>query len=232
MDYRVKINIRNNRILKAIEEKGYRSTRQFCMSNGLGYQRVVEIINGRKKPLKENGTLSKCVINLLDQLNLNIENAFTERQLQGFKKHSFQMEMSESQLASISSAPTKNAELSLMEKDVNKVLNTLMTETLKPREEKIIRGYYFENKNTEDSAKEFGITRARVDQIIKKSLFKLSSSYKKFNQSGIKDVFPKVGDKSVFERADNSGNLRYVIRKRRSEKQLNRKEENGQKART
>ena len=37
MDYRVKITIRNNRLLKAIEEKGYSSVKQFCLKTGMTY---------------------------------------------------------------------------------------------------------------------------------------------------------------------------------------------------
>jgi len=224
MDYRVKINIRNNRLLRAMEEKGYRSARQFCMGTGLNYSWLISLISGKIKPLRDNGTLSPHTIDLLSQLDLNLEDAFTERQLQGFKKHSFQMDMSESQMASISSLPTKNAELFLMEKDVSRVLSSIMAETLNPREEMIIRGFYFENKNTEDLAKEFSITRSRVDQIIKKGLFKISTHYKKLDQSGIKEVFPQVGNTPILERKGNSYNSRNVIRKIKVEKELRREQ--------
>jgi len=189
MDYRVKITIRNNRILKTMEEKGYPSVAAFCKKNALPYMCIVSIINGQKKPLKKNGELSSNVVYLLDLLNLNVEEAFTERQLKGFNKNSFQVEMNEKQLSSLT---TKNVELLAMEGEVHSTLKNLMIKILTPREERIVRECYLENKSILDLSKEFSISRARTDQILKKSLIKLSRHYHVLDKSGIKEVFPAV----------------------------------------
>ena len=51
-DYRLKITIRNDRLLRAIEAKGFISVRKFCVAHGLEYQRTTEIINGKMKPFE------------------------------------------------------------------------------------------------------------------------------------------------------------------------------------
>ncbi len=52
-DYRVKITIRNDRILSKIEELGYVSVLQFCKQNQLQYQHTSMIISGKVKPFLE-----------------------------------------------------------------------------------------------------------------------------------------------------------------------------------
>ena len=55
-DYRVKIQIRNDRLLSAIEGMGYDSVAKFCKKFNLEYQRTTEVIRGKLKPLNEKGT--------------------------------------------------------------------------------------------------------------------------------------------------------------------------------
>jgi len=72
-----------------MEAKGYASVAQFTKENGLQYQPTVELISGKKKPLKFNGELTRLAKEVLDRLDLDVEDAFTERQLkeEGCKIH-------------------------------------------------------------------------------------------------------------------------------------------------
>ena len=67
-DYRIKITIRNDRLLSAIEDQGFPSVAQFCAANCLDYQRITEIIRGKLKPLNQKGAPIPLVRNLLDTL--------------------------------------------------------------------------------------------------------------------------------------------------------------------
>jgi hypothetical protein len=218
MDYRVKITIRNNHILKAIEEQGYSSVSDFCRKFKLQATSVNSVIAGRYKPLLKNGKICPLVENLLDYLNLSLEEAFTEKQLGGFYKNSFQIEMKESQITSLMS-PVQNTELLAMEQDVISTLKNLMNKILSPREERLVRGYYFEKKSTAELAEEINLSSTSVDRSIKISLFKLSKHYRVLDRSGIKEVFPGVGDTPTLEIKSDYGNFRGEIRKRRKEKQ-------------
>jgi hypothetical protein len=74
----------------------------------------------------------------------------------------------------------------------------------------LIEKFYFQNKSTKELAKESNLTRTRIDQIIKKALFKLSKHYHEFDKSGITDVFPKVGNTSpLLAERRNSASLAY-----------------------
>jgi hypothetical protein len=80
-DYRVKITIRNDRILSKIEELGYVSVLQFCKQNELQYQHTSMIISGKVKPFLEKrkqGQLTSTANQLLQALDMTVEEAFTE----------------------------------------------------------------------------------------------------------------------------------------------------------
>jgi len=209
MDYRVKITIRNNRILTRMEEKGYPTIISFSKAIGIAYTQIQGVISGKTKPISKKGTIISPVKIMLDALDLSLEDAFTERQLKGFNKNSFEVTMDENQIHSITS-PVKNTELLAMEQNVHSTLKNLMIKILKPRENMLIEKFYFQNKNLKELAEESNLTRARIDQIIKKALFKLSKHYREFDKSGITDVFPKVGNTSpLLAERRNSLSLAY-----------------------
>jgi RNA polymerase sigma factor (sigma-70 family) len=209
MDYRVKITIRNNRILNRMEEKGYPTMTSFSKALGVSQNQIQGVISGKIKPISKKGTIISPVKTMLDALDLSLEDAFTERQLKGFNKNSFEVTMDENQIHSITS-PVKNTELLAMEQNIQSVLKNLMVKILKPRENMLIEKFYFQNKSLKELAKESNLTRTRIDQIIKKALFKLSKHYHEFDKSGITDVFPKVGNTSpLLAERRNSTSLAY-----------------------
>ena len=209
MDYRVKITIRNNRILNRMEEKGYPTMTSFSKALGVSQNQIQGVISGKIKPISKKGTIISPVKTMLDALDLSLEDAFTERQLKGFNKNSFEVNMDENQIHSITS-PVKNTELLAMEQNVHSTLKNLMVKILRPRENMLIEKFYFQNKSLKELAKESNLTRTRIDQIIKKALFKLSKHYHEFDKSGITDVFPKVGNTSpLLAERRNSASLAY-----------------------
>ena len=67
-DYRVKITIRNDRILSKIEELGFPSVMKFCEHTGMAYTSTNDIISGKVPPIcegKRAGELRKIVKLLL-----------------------------------------------------------------------------------------------------------------------------------------------------------------------
>ncbi len=194
-DYRIKITIRNERLLSAIESMGYTSVRKFSNAFGLGYMRVVNIVSGKIKPINNKGFVIPTVEKILDILGLNIEEAFTPRQLQGFKKHSYNFSIKEKEIESLMN-PVKNNELKLIESDVKTALENSM-KTLTPREELVIKhrhGINTEIKTLDEIAKLIGVTRERVRQIESKGIIKLRhpSRICKILEAGVKDVYTKL----------------------------------------
>ena len=108
-DYRVKIIIRNERILKLIEDQGFVSVRKFCDAHKIEYQRTTELISGKLKPVKDNGELSYVCSQVLKALGVELQDCFTPRQMAGFNKRSFEIKVKEQDLKKLIS-PTVNHE--------------------------------------------------------------------------------------------------------------------------
>lgn len=177
MDYRVKVTIRNDRILSAIEDKGFVSVLKFSQAYGLPYVRLCDIIRGSEKPINEKGEPIKIVKNLLNVLEMSMEEAFTERQLLGFKRASFEIKADESKLAQLVS-PIKNGEQRLLEKDFKSQIREIIDNNLSKRYANLLKLYFGIDKDQlsiRDIALIEGITHQRVADIIKTGIEKLKS---------------------------------------------------------
>ena len=200
-DYRVKITIRNERLLAAMEGMGYKSVAEFSRNQGLNGVKVNEIISGKKTPLDREGNPKELTKEILEILNLTIEKAFTEKQLKGFKKHTFEVKIEEEKLLQIIS-PAKNQEIKVIEQEVKSKLSEILS-TLTPREEKILRMRFGIGMNTDHTLEEVGrkffVTRDRIRQIEARALRKLKhpSRSKQLMEAGAQDVFTRVDFKKI-----------------------------------
>ena len=223
-DYQVKVIIRNNRILKAIKAKGFNSPTDLARKYKITGTKIIGIISGKIKPLDRNGELRDYVKDLLDVIDLTVEQAFTERQLQGFKKHRFVFEAKENDLLQIVSSKIKPLEISMMEKDVATLIDGCIY-SLPENYRKVIRGIIYENKTLQDLGKELNVGRERIRQIYKRGILKLrtSENFEKLIESGARDLFkntlfsksPKnkisVIDNLEIEKGEMNDNDRTVV---------------------
>ena len=195
-DYRIKITIRNERILSVMEEKGFESVAKFCKAYNLDYVRVAEVIRGKIKPLNQKGTPIKLVEDMLDILDMSLEEAFTSRQLQGFSKTTMQTKMTEKQVKNLID-PVRNQEQKLIERDVKKSINSALS-TLAPRYERVIRLKYGLDNGKEHSIEEiskiYGVSRSRIGQMIQQAEKKLKhpSRSDEIIKTGFNEIYSKV----------------------------------------
>jgi hypothetical protein len=201
-DYRVKITIRNDRILSKIEELGYVSVLQFCKQNELQYQHTSMIISGKVKPFLEKrkqGQLTSTANQLLQALDMTVEEAFTEKQLKGFAKNSYEIKVKEQELLQLVN-PVQNLEMKVIEKDIQFNLDKIFSKYLSPRYETVLRMRYGIGMNTDYTLEEIGLkihpqaSRERVRQIEKAAIRKLQhpAVLSKLINTGFNDVFTKV----------------------------------------
>ena len=195
-DYRVKISIRNERLLSAIEEAGYPSARQCSIANGYPEYLVGTLVSGARKPL--NSTTGKPTKFCKEILGKNIEDCFTPRQLQGFRKSSYQIKVDEKELKQLISEH-KNQGDTLLESDLDKKISEIFSIRLTSREEKIVRLYYGIGSVSgpqcyEEISLLYKVTRERVKQICDKAIRKLQHPVTKslLLSTGFYEKFTKV----------------------------------------
>jgi len=193
-DYRVKITIRNERILKLIEDKGFVSVKSFADTYGLAYQQLGELIAGKVKPFTDKGKMHSICDKLLKVLDATLEDCFTERQLQGFNKRSFEIKVKENELRQIVN-PTKNQEQKLIEQQAKNKIRYAIEMGLKPREAAMLKmkfGFDDGHEHTLDEiGKIFSVSKERVRQIITKAQRKMQHPHvmRQILQTGADEVF-------------------------------------------
>ena len=197
-DYRVRIPIRNERLLSAIENAGYASARQCSIANGYPESYVGELVRGLRKPLDtKTGKPTKFCKEILKILGKNIEDCFTPRQLKGFKKSSYQIKVDEKELKQLVSYH-KNEGDTFLEADLDKKITQVLSIRLTPREEKVIRMHYGlgidREHNIIEISEHFGVSRSRMDQILKNAIIKLQHPVTKglLLSTGFYEKFTKV----------------------------------------
>ena len=196
-DYRLKITIRNDRILSKMESLGYTSVRKFCKEFNLDYQQTTEVINGKIKPLNDKGTVRKICDQLLSILGLELHDAFTDRQLQGFNKTGFMFKLKEKEMLELVD-PVQNQEIKVIENDVQKKIADAMDKRLSPKQKEILSLKYGFNGHVEHTLDEIGkmfsISKARVGQIITKSerMLRHPIVMNDIINTGFADIFTKV----------------------------------------
>ncbi len=200
-DYRVKITIRNNRLLEALEKKGYihnnkPSVLKFCKAHKLHYIGVNLVFSGKVSPLRANGQLTPTAKEVLDCLDLRVEQAFTERQLKGFNRNSYEIKAKEQELMQITN--NQSLELRLMQSQTDKIINQIKNTCLFKLGKKHIMVWdgINDGQTLQQLADKLNVSRERVRQMYEYSQRKVKQSLlaRKSNllNAGLKQVYPKV----------------------------------------
>ncbi len=180
-EYRVDIKVRNNIILRKIEEHGYESLLEFCKINdGVKfYHTLIAIIGMKISPLKSDGEFKSCITFLANIISCDPGDLFSDLQMRTVlktNKRSIEVREAEIKFLMEKDSQVKLLEEIVMDEQKTKAVAGLL-ETLTPREQKIIEmrnglGEYDEH-TIEECAMHFGVSRERIRQIEQRSLRKL-----------------------------------------------------------
>ena len=158
-DYRLKLSIRNDRILRAIADLGYQSVAGFCREMRLNVKSIRELIAFTKKPILESGVLSQNAAALVEAVGLMPEELWTDKQLDLHLEKAFETSVDEDFLERISNA---------------KVVERLLSECkLTKNEILVVRMRSMGDKTLLESAEALDLSRERIRQIERKALRKL-----------------------------------------------------------
>jgi len=181
-EYRIKVTVRNNLILNAIENAGYKSVSDFCRAVSLPKTALTEIIAMRRPPINQNGEFSEHAKALMEELCALPTDLWTSEQLTlKLKRNSAQRDVSsEGMRAALGMHAEEMLELMKPDDPDEAVLKHEMVsvveaklDSLSPREAKMLRlrfGIGCEEHTLEEVGKVLDVTRERARQIEAKAL--------------------------------------------------------------
>ena len=185
-EYRVKFSIRNNLILTAIENAGYKNVSAFCKAVGIPPTSLTNLVAMKEPPITKSGEFSHAAKKLMEELCLLPTELWTTEQLH--------LKLERNIAVREVSAEGMRAALGMGSEDVLQILGTDdapdegiskqelkdtvadILDSINPREAKILRlrfGFGCREHTLEEVAEYFDVTRERIRQIENKAIRKL-----------------------------------------------------------
>jgi RNA polymerase sigma factor (sigma-70 family) len=181
-DYRLKVTIRNARLLRAIEAAGYRPGLSFAAVVGIDYGRdLLPYLNLTRSPLGPDGLLRDSAWALCDYLGASPNELWSDEQLTPLASNAFHKDLSYDQVKALSSTP-HDADFDpqvLAGKSQAARLLLESLDTLTPKEARVIHerfGIGTCESTLEEVASRLEVSRERVREIESKALYKLRKS--------------------------------------------------------
>jgi RNA polymerase sigma factor (sigma-70 family) len=181
-EYRVKMTVRNNLLLSAIEAAGYKAQSDFARACNINPTDVNGLVAMRALPLRNNGQFTPVAQTIMEVLGACPTDLWTTEQLSmRLKRNSAEVEMTKAELLPalgmnpVDMVEFKQPDEYLADKEkVNAVAKTLKTLTFR---EQMVLGKRFgingEEMSLDEVGKELGLTRERIRQIEAKALRKM-----------------------------------------------------------
>lgn len=195
-DYRVRISVRNARLLRAIEQAGHRPGAQFADAVGISYGgSLLPYLNLTRSPLGPDGLLRECAWALCDFLNASPSDLWSDAQLQPLAKNHSSIDLDADSVQALACGTTSVDPLRLASHaQAGRILQDAI-DGLTPNEAEVIREHFFVGSSLEEIAEKMGLTRTRVHQIEMKALRKLrQESRVPRDLAGIADVIGGAND--------------------------------------
>lgn len=182
-EYRFQIKVRNNIVLKRIEELGFSSIPEFCRTKKLTYHLVNDIINFRIPFYTKNGEITTHISRLADALCLMPDHIYPpERRERPLACNTYNIEANKNDLMQISESLRMSAlppDDRKMLEDFNPLLSKIMDECLPPRYREVIERRFGLTTGHEETCEKIGATMGvsgqRIRQLEAKALRYLRS---------------------------------------------------------
>ena len=174
-DYRVQVKVKNNRILRAIEDAGYKTCGAFCVATGLSSSEIGNYINFKKSPLLKSGEWSVRALRLAEILRTTPDHLFSEVQ----KELQLRTNAAERTFTAIQmfGLPDDSPDALLLRDQSTDMVHKILESKLNGRQLEVITLRYgldgSRPKTLEEIAVKTDVKRERVRQIEAQSLRKL-----------------------------------------------------------
>jgi RNA polymerase sigma factor (sigma-70 family) len=174
-DYRLTVKVRNNRILKAIEESGGAIGCKWCAANGLSYPLVNDLVNLTTSPLDVSGELRNVAAHLCDVLGKLPEDLWSNEQLYPLEKNFSELELDHSQVVGLMhhGAQSYLLDTSELEQSQAQAIVAAAVSSLTSREQELIAMLYTDDMNPTQCAKALGVSVTYVRDLHSRAITKL-----------------------------------------------------------
>lgn len=183
-EYRIKVSIRNNLILKKIEEQGFKTVAEFERYAGVHHGKFNGLVAMRERPLGVEGEFSSSAKKLMECLGAAPCELWTDEQLYlKLDKNSGQKEVSRDDVHYFLEHQTNTLTLPSPEDavamtDTASVINEAL-KSLTSKEEKVLRLRFEHDLTLKEIGDQFGVQSERIRQIEQKALRKLRERKRK-----------------------------------------------------
>lgn len=178
-EYRVKVIIRNNLLLSAIEQAGYKSQAEFSRSAGILAVSLNALIGLRVSPIAPNtGSFTQLAKDVMEALGACPTDLWTDIQLtMHLDKNTGERTVSEQGLQfllenNIEQMTLPSPEDQLMSKESDNVVNAAL-EKLTPREKEVLNLRFKEDLTCDAIGEKFGVTGQMIRHIEGRALRRL-----------------------------------------------------------
>jgi RNA polymerase sigma factor (sigma-70 family) len=184
-EYRVKVTVRNNLLLSAIEDAGYKTQAEFARSCDIPMTAVNELVAMRKAPIGSDGEFIYSAKAVMEALGACPTDLWTEEQLtMELRRNTVEKELSkEAVMQALQWEGASNLEISapgdrLQHEQRKQVIETVL-DTLTPRESKILKlRFGISNVENDGATLEkigsiFRVNKERIRQLEARALRKL-----------------------------------------------------------
>ena len=179
-EYRVKVTVRNNLLLSAIEEAGYRSAAAFAREIGYHPAAVNDLTSMRQTPINEDGDFSPLAKAVMEALGAAPSDLWTTEQLNlKLARNSSERNVGQDDVELLLNQPSSmmlpSPQDEYQKKQASEVLKSVVA-TLTEREQQVLSMHHEQEMTLEEIGKAFELSKERVRQIEAKALRKLRHS--------------------------------------------------------
>ena len=177
-EFRLKVSVRNNLLLSAIEEQGYKSVAEFERACEIGIGRINNLVAMREAPILQSGEFSQNAKLIMEVLGAAPTDLWTEQQLTiKLKTNSGERAIDANLVQHLLEQKNRtdylpSPEDSLLAAETSAIVNEVLG-TLKPREKDILVERFEKDLTLEEVGNHHGLSKERIRGIESKALRKL-----------------------------------------------------------
>jgi len=177
-EFRLKVSVRNNLLLSAIEAQGYVSVAEFERACGLGLGRINNLVAMRDAPILQSGEFSQNAKLVMEVLGAAPTDLWTEQQLTiKLKTNSGERAIDANLVQHLLEQKDRtdylpSPEDSLLAAETAAIVEQVLG-TLKPREKDILQERFEKDLTLEEVGNHHGVSKERIRGIEAKALRKL-----------------------------------------------------------